>query len=39
MVKIWQQIIVGNQNEHGTCVVLMEPEENPADQAKEILKE
>jgi hypothetical protein len=44
LVETWRGIIVGDQKswvlfENGTCVILMEPEEDLALQAVEIMKE
>ncbi|WP_225992852.1 hypothetical protein [Actinomadura rudentiformis] len=44
MVDVWRRVIVGDEKswvlfENGTCVILMEPEEDLAAQATEILRE
>ncbi|ROO83705.1 hypothetical protein EDD29_1212 [Actinocorallia herbida] len=44
LIEVWRRIIVGEQKswvlfEHGTCVILMEPEDDLAAQAVEILRE
>ncbi len=43
MIAIWREILVEEEKswvmfEHGTCVILLEPEEDLKTQAKEILK-
>ena len=43
-VEIWRKVIIGENKswvlfEHGTCVILMEPKEDLAAQAIEIMKE
>ena len=43
-VEIWRKVIIGDKKswvlfEHGTCVILMEPKEDLAAQAIEIMKE
>ncbi|MFP3960921.1 hypothetical protein SMC26_01190 [Actinomadura fulvescens] len=44
MVDVWRRVIVGDEKswvmfENGTCVILMEPEDDLAAQATEILRE
>ncbi|MFX0090993.1 MAG: hypothetical protein ACFFBD_04455, partial [Candidatus Hodarchaeota archaeon] len=44
LINTWRTIILGAQKswvmfEHGTCVILMEPQEDLQAQAKELLKE
>ena len=43
-IEIWRNVIIGDNKswvlfEHGTCVILMEPKEDLATQAIEIMKE
>jgi hypothetical protein len=44
LVEVWRRIIVGDRKswvlfEHGTCVILISPEQDLAGQALEIMKE
>ncbi len=44
LVEKWRSIIVGDDKswvlfEHGTCVILVKPEGDPAEQAKKLLSE